>query len=700
MSIRRRLGLSLGAILLLFASNLGVYSWSDRSRTESFEDLRKAQRRAALPVEIEENLRSGRQDATLLGVLSEEGVGELDMEQLAKLQDRLESTAAIVQELEGLTTEENASEIEQVAQLYEQIQAEWTAFFLGLTPEAAASEPSPAPGAVAEGGAAAPQHEGAGAGQVGDVDPIASGEEPTAPEATGSLERARELVSGAVKVLQVLRAKEKQRVEDAAADFFAVRRLTNRITQWIFVLSIALAAAVALWISTYLTRGMALLATGARRFGDGDLDYRIQMPTGDEMAGLAVAFNEMSDRLRRAREREHQARLDAEAANRAKSSFLANMSHELRTPMNAIIGYSEMLVEEAEDSGQMDRIPDLERILAAGRHLLALINDVLDLSKIEAGKMTLYLETFDIARVAEDAATTVQPLVDKNQNRLELELAEDVGTMHADSTKVRQTLFNLLSNACKFTSDGVVTLRIFRTVSTASAGSVREAGVGDGIVFQVQDTGIGMTPDQLDRVFEEFAQAESSTTRRFGGTGLGLTLCRQFCRLMGGDIAAESEPGEGSTFTVRLPAVAEERGVAADTDALAVGTASTPTVVVIDPDAGNRDLLRRDLGAAGFFIVSTATRAEALELARKGRPAAMVADAASAREDERALFRALQEDPDLRNVPVLITGADPLSAEDRAFLSGKTEALLGGTGEAALNPLIADLKRVTSRAAR
>jgi signal transduction histidine kinase len=233
-----------------------------------------------------------------------------------------------------------------------------------------------------------------------------------------------------------------------------------------------------------------------------------------------------------------------ETASRYKSAFLANMSHELRTPLNAIIGYSEMLQEEAEDLGQEDFTPDLQKINAAGKHLLALINDILDLSKIEAGRMDLYLETFNLSTMLQDVETTVQPLVGKNANTLVVQCADNLGSMRADLTKVRQALFNLLSNACKFTRHGTVTLAVTRQA---------EAG-GEWLTFCVSDTGIGMTPAHMVRLFQAFSQAEASTARQFGGTGLGLAITRQFCQLMGGDVTVESALGQGATFTIQLPA--------------------------------------------------------------------------------------------------------------------------------------------------
>jgi signal transduction histidine kinase len=239
---------------------------------------------------------------------------------------------------------------------------------------------------------------------------------------------------------------------------------------------------------------------------------------------------------------------ELEAASQHKSQFLANMSHELRTPLNAIIGYSEMLQEEAEDLDADAFLPDLRRINAAGKHLLGLINDILDLSKIEAGQMDLYLETFEVPQLVRDVEAIVKPLVDKNGNTLLVSCPDELGTVHADQTKVRQTLFNLLSNAAKFTDHGTISLTVQRE-------SVNDA---DWLTFAVSDTGIGMTEEQLSRLFEAFSQAEASTRSKYGGTGLGLAISRHFARLMGGDLTVESVHGEGSTFRVRLPTVIKE----------------------------------------------------------------------------------------------------------------------------------------------
>jgi PAS domain S-box-containing protein len=271
--------------------------------------------------------------------------------------------------------------------------------------------------------------------------------------------------------------------------------------------------------------------------------------------GAVVTFNDVTERLLMM-DALREAKEAAEASSRAKSTFLANMSHELRTPLNAIIGYSEMLQEEAEETGHAESVADLQKIRSAGWRLLELINDVLELSKIEAGKMDLDLESFDAAEAVRGVATTILPLIVQNGNTLVVDCPVTLGSLHADRNKLRQTLWNLLSNAAKFTKAGTITL------SAERAPSVPDDGGPEWFVFRVTDTGIGMTAEQLARLFLPFTQVDTSPTRKYGGTGLGLTLSRRFCQMMGGDVTVRSTPEQGSTFTVRLPPVASPRSVA------------------------------------------------------------------------------------------------------------------------------------------
>jgi signal transduction histidine kinase/DNA-binding response OmpR family regulator len=338
-----------------------------------------------------------------------------------------------------------------------------------------------------------------------------------------------------------------------------------------------------------------------------------------------------------------EARKAAERANQAKSSFLANMSHELRTPLNAIIGYSEMLQEEAADLGQTELVPDLQKVHSAGKHLLGLINDILDLSKIEAGKMTLYVEEFDVATLVREISDTVRPLVTRNSNQLVVECSPDRRTMRADITKLRQTLFNLLSNASKFTEKGTVTLRVKSELPNFR--------------FEISDTGIGMTADQVARLFHAFTQADASTTRRYGGTGLGLAISRKFCEMMGGELTVQSEPGKGSVFTVLLPVEVREQERTFDepkTDLRSAETGSGPLVLVVDDDVAVRDLVGRSLKKEGYRVVTAASGQEGLELAAKLKPDVITLDVMMPSMDGWAVLTKLKSTEELAEIPVIM----------------------------------------------
>ena len=337
---------------------------------------------------------------------------------------------------------------------------------------------------------------------------------------------------------------EPGRAAAAAAELVAVDRVTTRIGVAVFAASLALAVTVAITLLVQLSRGLAGLKHGARVLGRGDLAYRIPEVARDELGDLARAFNEMADRLVVTRAELEEARTAAEAASAAKSAFLARMSHELRTPLNAIIGYSEMLLEDAEADGEPARAADLAKIRRSGKHLLALINEVLDLARVEAGKVLLHVESFAVAPLLREVAATIAPLARENGNTVRVDAGDELGTMRADPTRLRQVLFNLLGNACKFTRDGVVTVSGRRVAGDA----------GEQLVLTVADTGVGMTAAQLAALFREFEQGDPAVERAYGGSGLGLAISRRLCRLMGGDLTAESEPGRGATFTAVLPA--------------------------------------------------------------------------------------------------------------------------------------------------
>ncbi len=363
------------------------------------------------------------------------------------------------------------------------------------------------------------------------------------------------------------------------------------------------------------------------------------------------------------------AKVAAEEANVAKSTFIANMSHELRTPLSAIIGYSEMMLEEVEDGAEAtDLAGDMRKIKGNARHLLGLINDVLDLSKVESGKMEVYAEEFDVATAVREVADTVQTLVGKKGNSLRFDLAPDLGSMRSDLTKVRQMLLNLLGNAAKFTEVGTITLAAWREVGDA----------GPLVCFSVSDTGIGMTPEQLEKLFGRFQQADSSTTRRFGGTGLGLSLTKAFADMLNGTVSVESTEGKGTGFTVRLPSTYVEAGTddaALPDDGASNGDevedASLDLVLVIDDDPDQRNLMTRFLKREGFRVRVAPDGRRGLELARSLRPRAILLDVMMPGVDGWSVLSVLKADADMAVIPVVMV----TSVEQR----GLAEAL-GATG--------------------
>jgi signal transduction histidine kinase/CheY-like chemotaxis protein len=365
------------------------------------------------------------------------------------------------------------------------------------------------------------------------------------------------------------------------------------------------------------------------------------------------------------------ARDQANEANHTKSAFLANMSHELRTPLNAIIGYSEILKEEVQEQGLESFLPDLDRIESAGRHLLGLINDILDISKIEAGKMDVYLEDFEIAGLVEEVQSLARPLVAKNNNRLEVICPPGIGAMRSDLTKVKQNLLNLLSNSSKFTSDGKLTLEVTR--SQGPDGSL--------VKFRVSDTGIGMSKEQLGRLFQAFSQADATTTKKFGGTGLGLAITKHFCSLLGGDIAVESELGKGSSFTITLP----DKGVAAEkssTPRVAEAPEGAATILVVDDDPAVLDLLSIALGKEGYRVIHARSGEEAIAQARAQRPQAITLDVVMPKMDGWSVLVALKQDPELSDIPVIILTI--LKDRGMAFTLGAADFLTKPVDRASL----------------
>jgi signal transduction histidine kinase len=541
MTIRRQLTLCHFAIFVLLGCNLIVYFWSDLKRKSTFEELRRAISRQILISSIHQTLNDYQKQVTLLSEVATDVAAPAE---IAQFNEHLDDVSNQIRQIISYSDGGGNVKIEEFRKVFDQLSDAWRVFYSNV-----------------------------GRNQSLAITAVVLRAEPLSQRALQQL-------------LPQLQQDEKERVESASAHFYDASRVTDRVTIFIFLISGLLAGPLAVVLSRHLTRGLGALKAGASAIGGGNLKYRLPVLAKNEFGDLARTFNDMAEKLDFARaELTHaNAQLEqrrqelqilmeaAQSANRAKSQFLANTTHELRTPMNAIIGYSEMLAEEAEGLGQKAFVPDLQKIRIAGKHLLSLIDNVLDLSKIEAGKMDLYLETFDIRAAIGDILTTVEPQIHKNSNELNMDIPPQIGEMRADLTKVRQILLNLLSNACKFTKSGVIQLRVRR-----------KSGVGrEWVEFQINDSGIGMTPEQVDKAFDSFTQADASTTRKYGGTGLGLTITRKFCEMMGGEMSVKSALGKGTNFTVSLPAeVIDDRKMAASLEQLAHSV--EPLVQQADP---------------------------------------------------------------------------------------------------------------------
>lgn len=360
---------------------------------------------------------------------------------------------------------------------------------------------------------------------------------------------------------------------------------------------------------------------------------------------------------------------EAEAAHRAKSAFIANMSHELRTPLNAIIGYSEILQEDLQAEGLIDLVADVDRVFQSGKHLLELIDGILDLAKIESGKMEIYLERFDVRTLIYKLIETIQPLAKSSENTIEINCGNEVGLMQADLNKVRQILWNLLDNAVKFTNRGIITVTVERVQHAQDKEQdTEETHASDWMIFRITDTGIGISPEQQQRIFGLFTQGDESSTRKYGGTGLGLTLSRRFCQLLGGSIAVDSQVDRGSTFTVRLPAEVSKTCVKPQSDSESFianlqselpnfsssATLTADLILVIDDDRTVRDLMVQTFNQEGYRVVTSWEAAEGLRLARELLPGLIILDMQLPETNTWTVLSALKDDAALAKIPVIL----------------------------------------------
>jgi signal transduction histidine kinase/DNA-binding response OmpR family regulator len=439
-------------------------------------------------------------------------------------------------------------------------------------------------------------------------------------------------------------------------------RIDRFNTQRLIVLTVALAA---LALTAYLFTGfyravqqvIQSLEQASQRMVRGETSGAVAVASRDELAQVATAFNNIASELVTARDQ-------AVDANRAKSAFLASMSHELRTPLNAITGYAELVQEELKDEGIDQFDPDLVKIQGAAHHLLSLINDVLDFSRIEAGRMELYYENVRLADVVNEVEITIAPLVEKNNNALDVRVSPEIGLMRADQTRLRQIMLNLLGNATKFTEQGKIRLEVERDAASADPFWI----------IRVSDNGIGMSEEQIGRLFKEFSQADASTTRKYGGTGLGLAITKRFVELMGGTISVISELRKGTTFTVRLPLLAVTSAPAAQPRRKTTGLLNkTIRVLVIDDDPDVRNMVTRYLEKEGCQVHAVSNGEEGLRVAQVWGPDAITLDILMDTMDGWSTLGALKADPELADIPVFVMSID--RDESKAFSLGAADYL-------------------------
>ena len=500
MSLRERLTLTIITILILFSINIGTNSWSNSTRTSSIKSLQQAIEGQIAATSIKQNLQGMSQRFSIHKQQQQRSRQALNPEVIPPAITNINDLQASVQQLGLIANKVNSEQYHLLWKDTIELTQIWKNFYR----------------------------------QYNNID----------SDFNYNDEKNKQLLTDAIQILESLKESLSSIADKQNLEINNLEIVTNRITIIVFFISIAFTIGLGVSLINYTNRELNQLKNGATIIGDGNFDYRIPIINKDELGAVAESFNIMSEKMNQAMIAVKDAKVQADLANSAKSDFLANMSHELRTPLNAIIGYSEMMLEDLQlgEINEEEQIKDLVKVLYAGRHLLSQINDVLDFSKIESGNMTLYKEQFNPNQILQEVINTITPLADQGYNQLTFNNDLKVPEINNDITKFRQIFFNLLSNACKFTHKGNITLTTKYSIDQPQ-----------NMQFIVNDTGIGMTDEQLNVVFDPFIQADTSTTRKYGGTGLGLALCKQYCQLLGATIRVQSNLNHGSMFIVDLP---------------------------------------------------------------------------------------------------------------------------------------------------